>query len=52
MNNFFLKIIFCGIYDLTTNSLCKKWDFIKSTFNIKSNKAENKRQKKKEKGKQ
>lgn len=47
MNIFFLKIIFCGTYDLTPNSFGKKWHFTPSTFNIKSNEAENKIKEKK-----
>lgn len=52
MNSFFLKIIFYGTYDLAPDSFCKKWDFTESTFNIKSNKAQIKRQRKEEQGKQ
>lgn len=39
---FFLKIIFCGTYDLAPDSLGKKWNFTESTFIIKSNKTEKK----------
>lgn len=36
----------CGIYSLAPDSFCKIWDFIESTFNIKSNKTKNKMERK------